>query len=43
MESITLQEYCELQLFMIADGSYTPAQIRAEMAKYVVSNPPIYK
>lgn len=40
MEKITLQELCELRLFMIADGSYTSQQIKNEMSKYtVVENP----
>ena len=36
MEDITLQEWCELRLFMIADGSYTSKQIRDELSKYVI-------
>lgn len=36
MEKITLQEWCELRLFMIADGSYTIQQIREEMSKYII-------
>lgn len=33
--TITLQEYCELRLFMIADG-YTSKQIKDELSKYIV-------
>ncbi len=36
MEKITLQELCELRLFMIADGSYTPQQIKDELSKYTI-------
>jgi hypothetical protein len=36
MEDIKLQEWCELRLFMIADGSYTSKQIRDELSKYVI-------
>jgi hypothetical protein len=32
---ITLQEYCELQLFMIAHN-YSAQEIKAELSKYTV-------
>jgi hypothetical protein len=37
MEEITLQDYCELSLFMIADGGYTPKQIK-DVSKYVIKS-----
>jgi hypothetical protein len=36
METITLREWCELRLFMIADGSYTSQEIKEELNKYIV-------
>jgi hypothetical protein len=38
MEEITLQDYCELKLFMIADGGYTSKQIKDELSKYVIKS-----
>jgi hypothetical protein len=35
MEKITLQEWCELRLFMIADD-YTSQQIKDELSKYTI-------
>lgn len=37
METITLGQWCELRLFMIADGNYTSQEIKAELAKYIVT------
>jgi hypothetical protein len=36
MENITLQEWCELRLFMIADNNYTSEEIKDELSKYTV-------
>lgn len=37
MESITIREWCDLELFMISND-YTGSEIKAEKARYVIIN-----